>query len=60
MNNERIIEILLEILMWSVVAIVMGLIALVLWILPKPIFWILVISTALGCIVGLVDILTSG
>lgn len=60
MSNERIIEILFNILMWSIVAIVMGLIALVLWFLPKPIFWLLVVSTVLGCIVGLVDILTSG
>lgn len=58
MNNEKLIETLTVILIIATIAAGCGLIAFVLWILPKPIFNLLLLSSVLGCVVGIVDILS--
>lgn len=55
-EHEQDVEILVNVCICTCVIIVCGLIAIILWNLPEPIFYLLVISMILGCIVGYIDI----
>lgn len=55
-EHERDVEILVNVCLYACVIIVCSLIAIILCILPKPIFYLLVISMVLGFIVGYIDI----
>ncbi len=54
--HERDVEMLVNIGLWACFTFGLGLIAVILCNLPKPIFDLLVISMVLGCIVGYIDI----
>lgn len=55
-EHEQDVEILVNVCICTCVIIVCSLIAIILWNLPEPIFYLLVISMILGCIVGYIDI----